>query len=252
MSLRSNGGLPSPTRPFPGREIAQVKIHSLEHEVLFVLSTLANAHTLLARGSLQPLYATSTAPIQGEARDSAITSAAKHLLEVASVYGYLETRTRHLVAAPPCADLSRAAIGAQSALALAEATLLAVLKDDPYPIVVAQDRNENDREWMFKAPDIPKVRAHLFARLCLAAAEHAARASSLCQGMDKGSGKLHEAFTRYLEDLRRTSRARACRFFGIDAELGGQTGQALAGCRLACMSLVSCPRRPRRVSASAG
>ena len=33
---------------------------------------------------------------------------------------------------------------------------------------------------------------------------------------------------RYVEDLRRTSRGKACRFFGIDAELGGQTGTALA------------------------
>lgn len=123
---------------------------------------------------------------------------------------------------------------AQSHLALAEATLLAVLKDDPYPAIVAQDRNEKDNEWMYKAPDIPKVRAHLFARLCLAAAEHAAQAHSLCahQGgvtsSAKGGGKINDSFIRYLDDLRRTSRAKACRFFGIDKEIGGQTGEAIA------------------------
>ncbi|KAI8225405.1 pH-response regulator protein palC [Colletotrichum sp. SAR 10_98] len=115
-----------------------------------------------------------------------------------------------------------------SSLALAEATLLAVLKDDPYPAIVSQDRNKNDREWMYKAPDIPKVRAHLFARLCLAAAEHAAQASSLCQAAGRGSSKINEGLLRYLEDLRRTCRAKACRFFGIDAEIGGEVGKAIA------------------------
>ncbi len=134
------------------------------------------------------------------------------------------------IPSPPCLDITPATVRAQSSLALAEATLLAVLKDDPYPAVVAQDRNQNDTEWMYKAPDIPKVRAHLFARLCLAASEHAAQAHSLCASAGgKGTGgRLSEGFLRYLEDLRRTSRAKACRFFGIDAELGGQTGNALA------------------------
>lgn len=155
-------------------------------------------------------------------------------------------------------------------LALAEATLLAVLKDDPYPAVVAQGRNAQDKEWMYKAPDIPKVRAHLFARLCLAAAEHAGKAHGLCAwqagpgvvekmralqirgkkngggdededgglgGSGSGSGKLSEGFVRYLEDLRRTSRAKACRFFGIDAELGGQTGDAIGWLHAALQEL---------------
>jgi hypothetical protein len=125
-----------------------------------------------------------------------------------------------------------------ASLALAEATLLAVLKDDPYPAVVAQDRNNNDREWMYKAPEIPKVRAHLFARLCLAAADHAAQASSLCQSpVGKGTSKLNDDLLRYLEDFRKTSRAKACRFFGIDAELSGQTGHALGWLRCGLQEL---------------
>ncbi|KAK3394159.1 hypothetical protein B0H63DRAFT_38114 [Podospora didyma] len=212
----------------PGKkENARVKIQSLEYEVFFTLSALASAYTLQARTALQPLYVTSTAPVGTQQRQAAITSATKALLDAASIYDYLARRAEGLVTTSPCADISQAATRAQSSLALAEATLLAVLKDDPYPAVVAQDRNRNDTEWMFKAPTIPKVRAHLFARLCLAAAEHAAQAHSLCANRSS-AGKISDALVKYLEDLRRTSRAKACRFFGIDAELGGQTGTAIA------------------------
>lgn len=243
----------------PGKEAARVRVHSLEYEVFFALSALANTHSLLARAALHPLYVTTTAPVGTAERQAAITAATKHLLDAAAIHDYLGLRAEHLGSGPPpppCADIAPTTVRAQAALALAEATLLAVLKDDPYPAVVAQDRNRNDREWMFKAPDIPKVRAHLFARLCLAAAQHAAKAHSLCQaqgrggaslrggigkgdrsggggggagggGAGGGGGRISDAFLRYLEDLRRTSRAKACRFFGIDAELGGQTGMAI-------------------------
>jgi len=213
--------------PVPGKEHARVRVQSLEYEVFFALSALANAHSLQARVALHPLYVTSTAPVGTQQRQAAVASATRSLLDAAAIYGYLATRAEGLVAAPPCPDMSTAAVRAQSSLALAEATLLAVLKDDPYPAVVAQDRNQNDTEWMYKAPDMPKVRAHLFARLCLAASEHAAQAHSLCAGKGAG-GRMSEGFVRYLEDLRRTSRAKACRFFGIDSELGGQTGTAIA------------------------
>lgn len=249
----------------PGkRENARVRIHSLEHEVAFVLATLGYAYTLLARTALHPLFSTTTTEdlyaIGSQSRQAAITTATKHLLDAASVYDHLARRAERPhsshPSSPPCADVSASTARAQCELALAEATLLAVLKDDPYPALVAQDRNQNDKEWMYKAPDIPKVRAHLFARLCVAAAEHAAKAHSLCAsqvgptggggirfkkskgegeesagggggGGGGGSGKLNEAFIKYLEDLRRMSRAKACRFFGIDAELGGQTGNAI-------------------------
>lgn len=254
----------------PGkRENARVKVHALEHEVAFVFATHGYVSTLLARAALQPLYSTTTSnqdlyAIGSTDRQTAIATATKHLLDAAGVYDHLARRAEQPrpshAPPPPCADVGAATARAQAHLALAEATLLAVLKDDPYPAVVAQDRNQNDREWMYKAPDVPKVRAHLFARLCLAAAEHAAMAHSLCAwqtgppvkigtglrlgskkkgsvegeedvgaggGGGGGSGKLNEGFVRYLEDLRRTSRAKACRFFGIDAELGGQTGNAI-------------------------
>ncbi|KAI5854514.1 hypothetical protein GGS23DRAFT_588887 [Durotheca rogersii] len=230
----------------PGKEMARVKIQSLEHELLFALSTVGYTHTLLARSSLHPLYVTSGSPLSSQERTTAITTATKHLLDAASVHDYLARRPDGLVPNPPCMDISKATARAMSSLALAEATLLAVLKDDPYPAVVAQDRNENDREWMYRAPEIPKVRAHLFARLCLAAADHAAQASSLCQSQGRGTSRLDEGLLRYLEDFRRTSRAKACRFFGIDAELSGQTGTALGWLRCGLQELGVEPREAKR------
>ena len=212
----------------PGRERARVKIQSLEYEICFALSALANSFTLVARSALHPLYLTTTASVGTKERTSAITTATKYLLDSASIYDFLANRAEGAVTSPPCVDISPSTIRALSSLALAEATLLAVLKDDPYPAAVAQDRNKNDNEWMYKAPDIPKVRANLFARLCLAASEHAAKASALLQAAGKGSDRISDGLLRYVDDLRSSSRAKACRFFGIDSELGGQTGTALA------------------------
>ncbi|KAI0392890.1 pH-response regulator protein palC [Xylariaceae sp. FL0594] len=223
----------------PGKENARVKVQSLEYDLFFTLSTLGYAHTLLARASLRPLHATSGAPLSAQERTTAITTATRHLLDAASVHDYLARRAEGLTdVSPPCADIAQPTPRAMASLALAEATLLAVLKDDPYPAVVAQGRHDNDNEWMYKAPEIPKVRAHLFARLCLAAADHAAQASSLCQSSrGKGGSRLSDDLLRYLEDLRKTSRAKACRFFGIDAELSGQTGNALGWLRCGLQEL---------------
>ncbi|KAF3062800.1 pH-response regulator protein palC [Daldinia childiae] len=215
----------------PGKEISRVKVQSLEYELFFTLSTLGYTNTLLARYTLHPLYITSGPLLGPQERTKIITTATKYLLDAASAHDYVARRAESLTTIPPCPDISQSTARAMSLLALAEATLLAVLKDDPYPAAVAQDRNENDREWMYKAPEIPKVRAHLFARLCLAAADHAAQASSLCKSPGRGSSKLNEGLLRYLEDFRRTSRAKACRFFAIDAELSGQTGSALGWLR---------------------
>ncbi|KAK3906693.1 hypothetical protein C8A05DRAFT_29445 [Staphylotrichum tortipilum] len=216
--------------PLPGRDPPRTKIASLEYELFFALSTLANTHTLLARTALHPLYQTTTAPVGTAARQTAITTATRHLLDAASIYAHLCARAESLpptIPPPPCADLDPSTLRAQRALALAEATLLAVLKDDPYPAAVAQARNPHDTEWMYKAPDLPRVRAHLFARLCLAAAEHAAQAAAAAGAVARVDG----GFVKYAEDLRRASRARACRFFGIDKELAGETGEGIAWLR---------------------
>ena len=109
-------------------------------------------------------------------------------------------------------------------LAHAEATLLFVLKDDPYPALVIQSRNKNDREWMVGAPRIPKLRVGLLARLCLAAAERAGMAAAGLTGVDA-------ALVTYVEDLRRTARAKACRFLGIERDMEGSTGEGIAWLR---------------------
>jgi hypothetical protein len=213
----------------PGREAARLRIQSLEYEISFTLSTLAYSYTLLARTALHPLYSFAVSSPNPEQRTLAVTTATKHLLSAASIHDYLSTRSDQVSSDPPCPDITKSTFRALTFLALAEATLLAVLKDDPYPAAVAQDRNKNDKEWMIKAPEIPKVRAHLFARLCLAAGEHAANAVALLTtSSGKGQGKINPDLLGYVEDLKRSGRGKACRFFGIDAELAGKTGEGIA------------------------
>ena len=210
------------TATLPGRETSRVKGKGLDFEVSFVLHTLACVYILQARVQLLALYGAITPTI--EQRTTIITTATKQLLQANSVYNYLASRSTEIDASSAVLETLSQTQGGLAALALAEANLLAVLKDDPYPAVVAQDRNKNDKEWMVKPPDIPKVRAHLFARLCLAAAEHAGKA----EAMLSASGRIDEALIKYVNDLKRTSRAKACRFFGINADLGGETGQGIA------------------------
>jgi hypothetical protein len=216
----------------PGRDRARVRATSIDHEISFVMSALAFAHVLSARASLQPLYSTSGEFLGAGERTVAITTATKALLESAAIFTHLAQRGERVLENPPSVDIAPTTIRALAALSYAEATLLAVLKDDPYPAAVAQDRNKNDKEWMFKSPEIPKVRAHLFARLCLEASEHAARAASLAQPNGQGpTNKIDTRLTRYIEDFRRTSKAKACRFLGIDAELGGETADGIGWLR---------------------
>jgi hypothetical protein len=133
-------------------------------------------------------------------------------------------------------DIDASTQSALSALALSEATLLAVLKDDAYVTACIQSRNPNDREWMVRAPEIPKVRALLFARLCVRAAEYAEQAAAGLSAAGSGAGRMgrvDEEVTRYAGILGRVARARACRFFGIDAELAGKVGEGIAWLRAA-------------------
>lgn len=216
----------------PGRDRSRVRVLSLENEICFILSTLAFSQTLSARANLQPLYATNSNFLGTQERTTAVSIATKSLLDSASIFKWLASRGERIIVDIPCVDLAATTVQALAALAHAEATLLAVLKDDPYPAAVAQDRNKNDKEWMFKSPEIPKVRAHLYARLCLAASEHAAKAASLAQPNGSAAiNKIDSGLTKYIEDLRRTSRAKACRFLGIDAELGGETADGIGWLR---------------------
>lgn len=236
----------------PGREATRPKGRGLDYEICFVLSTLAYTSTLLAHSQLRALYAPTT-PTQ-EVRTSIISKATKYLLQANSIHAYLITRADEISssstipATAAAMETSPLAQEALAELAMAEATLLAVLKDDPYPAIVAQDRNSHDTEWKFKAPEIPRIRAPIFARLCLAAAAHAAKAELLLNSFrsssmarqktvmirrqargDDGSARL----LKYIHDLGLTARAKAYRFFGIDADLGGEQGQGIAWLRAA-------------------
>ncbi len=206
----------------PGREAPRIRGKGLDYEVFFIINTLAETSSLQARSQLHALYA-SMMP-EAEQRTSIIAAATKLLLQANSIHNYLASRAVETDASSAVIETLSQTQGGLAALALAEATLLAVLKDDPYPAVVAQDRNKNDKDWMIKPLEIPKVRAHLFARLCLAAAEHTSKA----EAMLSASGRVDAALIRYVNDLKKTSKAKACRFFGIDAELGGETGQGIA------------------------
>ena len=210
------------TATTPGRQAPRLKRNGLDYETSFALHTLACVYTLQARVQLLALYAAVTPTT--EQRVSIIQTATKHLLQASSLHTYLSSHSAETDASSAIIEMLSQTQAGLAALALAEATLLFVLKDDPYPAVVAQERNKNDKDWMIKPPEIPKVRAHLFARACLGAAEHAGKA----EAMFSASGGIDEALMKYVINLKKTSRAKACRFFGIDAELGGETGIGIA------------------------
>lgn len=211
-------------------EAPRIRLRSLEYEILFTLSTLATIHVLSARETLHVLFVTHTTPPTAEARTTAITAAVKSLLTAHSIHTYLAHRaTSAPITPPPCPDVSSSTFSALAALDIAEATLVTVAKDDPYTAAVAQERNKQDNEWMYKAPTISPVRALLFARLCVAASEHAARASGLLSSVPG----MTQSLIRYAEDLRGTARAKACRFLGIDAEMVGDVAKGIAWLRAA-------------------
>ncbi|KAL8993337.1 MAG: hypothetical protein Q9169_006424 [Polycauliona sp. 2 TL-2023] len=216
----------------------RVKFKGIDAEVIMVLTTLANMHRLVAREQLRSIFTAGNAFPEPEARTTAVAGAMKGLLNANGMHIYLSTLCASMthtggegkgkqVQAP---ELLSGVQNGLAEIAMAEATLLAVLKDDPYPAVVQQKRDKNDKEWMVKAPEIPKVRAHLFARLCIAAGEHAGKAEALLSSSHLGLNamKVDEEIVDYSRDLRKTARAKACRFFGIDEELGGETGKAIA------------------------
>ncbi|KAH8732736.1 pH-response regulator protein-like protein palC [Phaeosphaeriaceae sp. PMI808] len=209
----------------PGREPVRIKLKSLESELCFTLSTLAYVYSLQARAQLHTLYS-STLP-SPEQRATAIGAAMKQFLEANSVHTYLVNRAGQWNSQPAAVDISASTMGALAALTMAEATLITVLKDDPYPAVVIEDRNKQNKDWMFKGVEIPKVRTHLFARLCLASSEHAAKA----QAMLSQSSKINDELLKYVDDLRRTTKGKACRFLACDAETGGKTGEGIAWLR---------------------
>jgi hypothetical protein len=220
LSARSLGGVSDPPR---------AKLRSLEPEMFFVLETLAYTYSLQAREQLRPLYRNDAAPLEKDQRTAAITSAMKLLLQANAIHGFLLARSSSTCHGPVtgAVDISPAVLGALASLAMAEATLITVLKDDPYPSAVAEDRNKNSKDWMFRAPELSSGRTNLFGRLCIAAAEHAGTAAATLRNA-KG---VDEDLIGYVDDLRRTARAKAARFQAIGAESQGKTGEGIAWLR---------------------
>ncbi|KAJ5801747.1 uncharacterized protein N7518_003815 [Penicillium psychrosexuale] len=214
----------------------RVSGRGIHFELAFTLTTLGYVLSRMARaGVVATLYAPSTP--SAEARTAAVQTATRYLLQASSVHNLLAsspTFTAATVSTVP--DLESGTQSALSSLAMAEATLLAVLKDDAYVVACIQSRNPNDKEWMVRAPEIPKVRALLFARLCVRAAEYAQQAAAGLGAVGSTSGRagrVDEDLVRYTGVLARVARARACRFFGVDAELSGKVGEGIAWLRAA-------------------
>lgn len=211
----------------------------IDFELAFVLTTLGYALSDLARTSVLRTFYAPTTPTPDQ-RTTAVQTACKYLLQASAVHSLLASSPTFADVAHSTGsggsvpDLDPATQTALSSLALAEATLLAVWKDDAYIATCIQSRNPNDKEWMVRAPDIPKVRALLFARLCVRAAEYAEQAAAgLGSVGGKGSTTIDDDFVKYTRVLGRVARARACRFFGIDSELAGKVGEGIAWLRAA-------------------
>lgn len=220
------------------RDGGRVKGRGLDFEIAFVLSTLGYVLSGLARvGVLRTLYAASTPT--AEQRTAAVQAATKQLLQTSSVHSLLASSYNLVVeGSATVPDLDSTTQSALSSLALAEATLLAVLKDDAYTFACIQARNPHDKDWMVRPPEIPKVRALLFARLCVRAAEYAEQAAAGLGSVGAGgrnsssaAGKIDEDLVKYAQTLGKVARAKACRFFGVDAEMAGKVGEGIAWLR---------------------
>ncbi|QGA18771.1 hypothetical protein EYB26_006456 [Talaromyces marneffei] len=217
--------------------------HGIDFEIAFVVGTLGYVLSNMARATvLRVLYASTTPTADQKA--AAMQNATRLLLQAGSAHTLLarsftmseEVATTQGNNVP---QLNTTVQTALASLALAEATLLAILKDDAYTFACIQARNPNDKEWMVRAPEIPKMRALILARLCVRSAEHAEQALSGLGsvGANRNGGtigdaaKIDEDLVKYVQNLIKVSRAKACRFFGIDAELSDKVGEAIAWLR---------------------
>lgn len=211
----------------PGRDSDRVRGQGLDYELYFVHQTYAVVQNLLARQALLGLYAT-TIP-SADQRLVLIQTALRHLKTAYSIHTFLVQRSNSGDGPPelPTAatDVSFNVQTALQRLSQAEFNLYSAFKDDPYPAILVQSRNELDREWMIKAPEIPKTRAQILTRLCVAAAEHAGGASAALRAEGK---RVSKDLVEYVDDLKRTARARACRFQAIDADARGEPGTGIA------------------------
>ncbi|KAF8533091.1 hypothetical protein BDD12DRAFT_867128 [Trichophaea hybrida] len=191
--------------PFPGAPPKRVEHEGLEFEVMFTLSTLAYTHTLLSRSQLHDAL---SPKIPTDKKQQLLNTAIQHLLTSAFLL-------------PP--DLSPATLSALSSLSLADATLLAVTKQDPYPSYLALTSGKKSSSEYFYTPSAPPtgVKALLLARICIAASTHAENALGILPS------EVAPELGKYLDSLHHVARAKACRFLAIDAEASGRVGEGI-------------------------
>ncbi|KAF8429007.1 hypothetical protein EV426DRAFT_583266 [Tirmania nivea] len=216
----------------------------LEYEVFWAYSTLAYAHTIQARALLMEFLSPTTSS-PDSAASPLLPQATNHVLTSAQIFQYLLTLT------PPIAtagveknsipvNICEPMLSSLASISLASATLLAVLRTDPYPTYLAitglpGSKKNNDiysKEYLYSPPPPPTgVKAMLYSRLCIAASEHAVRAQGVISNLIR-TGAINEEYVRYLEDLKRVAKARGCRFLGVDAEAQGRLGEGLGWIQL--------------------
>lgn len=208
-----------------GREPPRIKLKSLDSEVFFVLGIFAYVQTLLARDALRPIYRTDSAPLAPDARTATIKKAMKHLLDASATHRFLYNKATTSQTDPTSApaDITSSTLGALASLALAEATLIAVLNDDPYPVAVADDRNKYSNDWMYKPPNLKASRLNLMVRICMGASEHASKAASMLRSVRN----VDDDLVSYVDFLGKTARAKAARFQAIGVEAEGKTGEGI-------------------------
>ena len=215
----------------PSRKPPRFKTSGLDTEVMFSLSVFATLHYVHARILMQELYNNlieiSSQPPEKTA--TSISAISKLLLTSSSIYRYAASQSAIYVLNEGPLDISHSILTALENFTFAEATLLSVLKDDVYLHLALAQRDSTDKSWMIGAPKIPKVRAHLFARICVAAAERVARALGEVESTKKfvRGQTISEDFVEYLQNLRMVAMAKMCRFLAVDCEADGCTGKAV-------------------------
>ena len=218
----------------------------LEYEVFWAYSTLAYAHTIQARVLLIGFLSLPSPSLSPETSSASqlLPQAINHVLTSAAIFNYLLSLSLPQRSQPGNEtphNISQPMLSSLASISLASATLLAVLKTDPYPkylaITSSTRKNDSDdaysKEYLYNPPNPPKgVKAMLFSRLCIAASEHATKAHGAISDIAR-AGTVNEDYVRYIDELRRAAKARGCRFLGVDAEAQGRVGEGLAWIKLA-------------------
>ena len=224
-----------------GLKTRKLKLKGLDAEIAYTLWTLASVEYLQSTVRLRTILRDGIAG-QGigseEQRKAQISIAMKHLLDANAIFAYLLHLLVRNAIQHSIEGVSPALVSALGSLTMAEASLLAVYKEDPYVFVAASSRNKQNNDWMVGAPRLPKVRAHLFARICVAAEEHVNQGIAQIESQSWGQRAASSVgdvgqLLKYMRAVGHVAKAKACRFSAIDAEAGGSTAEAVGWLRAA-------------------